>query len=112
MFNMFNMFNTCHHVHMCTHSHELPEKLSAGVTGEQLRPVHHEAVRQEIHHAPGKAKRLDAAEALTEDSARGRPQSEHAQRERSEAHRDARACIKKERWQRGIGGVLTTRYHA
>ena len=73
-------------------SHELPHVLRARVTKEQLRPVDYEAVGQQVHDAAAEAERLDAAEALAEDGARGRPQSEHTQGERSHTHGDARAC--------------------
>ena len=76
MFNTFDVFNTSNMFNMLNtliRSHELPEELSPGVLNEQLRPVNHEAIRQQIHHTSGKAKGFDAAEALAEDGARGRP---------------------------------------
>lgn len=74
-------------------SHELPGVLRAGVLHEEIRPVNHEPIGQQIHDATAQAQRLNPAKTLAEHGAgAARPQPEEAQGGRGNAHWNARPC--------------------
>lgn len=72
--------------------HELPDVLRAGISRQQLWPMHHESVSEEIHDAAAKAQRFHPAKALAKHNTGVWSQPDHTESEHRHTYRNTCSC--------------------